>query len=87
MPEDVIVTLDIDHPRPQDLTVALHQPGGGYEVLWEGEADPDAKVSAGWGIERDNMVNGSWTLEVIDNVSGQTGTLNGWSMFITSRWD
>lgn len=87
VPEDVIVTLDIDHPRPQDLTVALHQPGGGYEVLWDGETDPKSKLSAGWGIERDNMVNGTWTLEIIDNVSGEAGTLNGWSLYLSSRWD
>jgi len=87
VPEDVIVTLDIDHPNPADLTVALHQPGGGYEVLWDSEADPKTKISAGWGIERDNEVNGTWTLEIIDNVTGETGELNGWSMFITSRWD
>ena len=87
VPEDVIVTLDIDHPSPEDLTVALHQPGGGYEVLWDRQADPPNKVSAGWGIERDNMVNGTWTLEITDHVSAGTSALNSWSMFVSSRWD
>jgi len=87
VPLDVVVTLDIDHPRPQDLFVALHQPGGAYAVLWDHEADPPSVIEKPNGIEGDNMVNGTWTLDVVDTVTGETGTLNGWSMWISSNFD
>lgn len=86
VPMDVIVTLDIDHPRPADLIVELFQPGGGYELLWDHEANPAYELNP-YGIERDNMINGTWRLEVTDTVTGEAGVLNGWSMWLTSRWD
>jgi subtilisin-like proprotein convertase family protein len=32
-------------------------------------------------------VNGEWFLTVIDTASGNVGTLEGWSLELTSRWD
>ena len=87
VPMDVMVTLDIDHPRKQDLVVFLHQPGGAGGTLWNNEANPPSFFEVAPGIEGDNMVNGPWILEVTDTVTGETGTINGWSMWITSRWD
>jgi hypothetical protein len=87
VPLDVIVTLDIDHPRPQDLLVALHQPGGAYAVLWDHETSPPSVIEQPSGLEGDNMVNGTWTLDVIDTVTGEKGTVNGWSMWISSNFD
>lgn len=87
VPVDVVVTIDIDHPNKEDLIVALHQPGGGYEVLWDRQANPPMEVSAGWGIERDNMVNGVWTLEIIDTVTGNAGEFRGANLYLSSRWD
>ncbi len=87
VPLDVIVDLDISHPRKQDLVVVLHQPGGADAVLWNHEADPPSHIVAPRGIEGDNMVNGDWKLEITDTVSGEQGTLVGWSMWISSNWD
>lgn len=87
VPMDVSVTLDIDHPRKEDLVVFLHQPGGAGGYLWNLDANPPAFIEAAPGIEGDNMVNGPWILEVTDTVTGEAGTINGWSMWITSRWD
>jgi|GEM_PF-3600283 DNA uptake protein ComE-like DNA-binding protein len=87
VPVDVVVTIDVNHPHPEDLIVALHQPGGGYEILWNHEANPPTQVSAGWGIERDNMVNGVWTIDVIDTVSGNAGELLGVSLWLSSNYD
>ncbi len=86
VPMDLIVTLEIDHPRPQDLTVELFQPNGGYDLLWDHEASPAPVVNA-WGIERDNSINGTWELRVTDTVLGETGFLVGWQMWVTSRYD
>lgn len=87
VPMDVIVTLDIDHPRPQDLHVGLHQPGGAYAVLWNNHPSPPSVVEQPLGVEFDNMVNGVWRLEVLDTATGEVGTIDGWSMWISSRWD
>ncbi|MBW2454584.1 MAG: proprotein convertase P-domain-containing protein [Deltaproteobacteria bacterium] len=87
VPVDVVLTIDIVHPNPADLVVVLHQPGGGMEVIWDHEPNPPSEVSAGWGIERDNMVNGTWTVEVIDTVNGNSGQLLGFTLWLTSNWD
>ena len=87
VPVDVVMFIDVIHPNPADLVVALHQPGGGYELIWDHDPNPPYQVSAGPGIERDNMVNGTWTVEVIDTVSGNAGELRGLSLWLSSRWD
>ncbi len=87
VPLDVVVDLEIDHPRKQDLVVVLHQPGGAEAVLWNHEQDPPSHIVAPAGIEGDNMVNGDWVLEITDTVSGESGTLKGWKMWLSSNWD
>ena len=87
VPMDVVVDLEIEHPRPQDLRVVLHQPGGASAVLWNHQATPPSHIVAPSGLEGDNMVNGDWILEVTDTVTGQSGTLKSWKMWISSNWD
>ena len=87
VPMDVIVDLDIDHPRKQDLVVILHQPGGADALLWNHQVEPPTHFETPSGLEGDNMVNGDWVLEIRDTVSGQSGSLRGWSMWISSRYD
>jgi Proprotein convertase P-domain len=87
VPLDVVVDLQIDHPRPQDLVVVLHQPGNAEAILWNHTANPPTHFVTPSGIEGDNMVNGDWQLEITDTVSGQSGTLVHWSMWISSNWD
>lgn len=87
VPFDVVVDLEIDHPRPQDLLVVLHQPGGASAVLWNHEAAPKSHFVWPSGLEGDNMVNGEWVLEVTDTVSGQSGTIKSWKMWLSSNWD
>lgn len=87
VPLDVVVDLDIDHPRKQDLVVVLHQPGGAEAVLWNHQQDPPSHIVAPAGIEGDNMVNGDWVLEITDTVSGESGTLNSWKMWLSSNYD
>ncbi|MCA9596467.1 MAG: proprotein convertase P-domain-containing protein [Myxococcales bacterium] len=87
VPMDVVVDLDIDHPRKQDLVVVLHQPGGAEATLWNHQANPPSHIVAPSGIEGDNMVNGDWVLEIRDTVSGESGTLKSWKMWLSSNWD
>lgn len=89
VPEDVIVHLEITHPRKQDLKIILTQPSSAEGIVWNVNSAGDARVVMGpaTGIERDSSVNGVWTLTVIDTVAGSIGTLNGWSLELTSRMD
>jgi DNA uptake protein ComE-like DNA-binding protein len=87
VPLDIVATLDIDHPRPSDLIVTLHHSAGTSAVLWNQESNPSAEVIVHCCIERDYYVNGTYTLEIVDTQGGETGTLNGFSLWVTSRYD
>jgi hypothetical protein len=86
VPMDIMVTLDIDHPRPQDLVVTLVSTNGSDSVLWNHDDSPDYYLPAN-GIERDNYINGKLTLHVVDSVTGESGTLNGFKLMVSSRYD
>lgn len=86
VPMDIMVTLDIDHPRPSDLVVTLVSTNGSDSVLWNHDDTPDYYLPAN-GIERDNYINGTLTLQVVDTVSGESGTLNGFKLLVSSRYD
>lgn len=86
VPMDIVVTLDIDHPRPADLVVTLTSTNGSGGVLWNHEDSPEYQLTAA-GIEGDNYINGTLTLHVVDTVSGVSGTLNGFELYVSSRYD
>lgn len=86
VPEDIMVTIDLDHPRPQDLVVTLYSTNGSDSLLWNHEQSPAFHLPA-LGIERDNEVNAKLTLEVIDTVSGEAGVLKGFEVWVSSRYD
>ncbi|MBL8914586.1 MAG: proprotein convertase P-domain-containing protein [Archangium sp.] len=87
--EDVIVHLEITHPRKSDLRIVLTQPSSAESVVWNVDSNGDARVVMGGssGVERDSQVNGVWFLTVFDTRSGSVGTLDGWSLELTSRMD
>jgi hypothetical protein len=87
VPEDVIVHLEIDHPRKQELRILLTQPSSAQTTVWEVNSAGEARVVMGGTVERDSNVNGVWTLTVIDTAENNLGTLNGWSLELTSRMD
>lgn len=87
VPEDIMVTLDIDHPRPADLVVTLEGANGSEAVLWNHDQSPDYYLPALCCIDRDDFVNGVWTIHVTDTVTGEVGQLSGYRLFVTSRWD
>ncbi|MBA3460897.1 MAG: proprotein convertase P-domain-containing protein [Deltaproteobacteria bacterium] len=87
VPEDLIVNLDIDHPRKTDLYIVLTQPSSAESLIWDVDSAGLARVVVGASLERDASVNGTWTLHVSDHFGGSAGTLRGWSLELTSRFD
>ncbi len=87
VPVDVILYLEVDHPHPEDLLVELYQPGGGYEVIWDHQADTPFMNLAGPGIERDNMANGVWTIKITDTVPGNAGEFGGSMLWLSTNMD
>jgi len=87
VPVDMVVTLHLDHPRPEDLTVVLRSPNTADQaVLLNHEPYTPGPIIAR-GIPGDDAVNGIWSLQVTDSVPGETGRLLGWSVYLLSRWD
>lgn len=83
---DIVVTLDVTHPRPEDLAVTLSNPLGTEASVVSGAATISGDHIVR-GIPSDEDANGDWTLKVTDTASGQRGTLGGWSVYIISTYD
>ena len=86
VPVDIVVTLHLDHPRPQDLLVVLEDPNKQHGVVLNHQIWSPGPIVASVG-SGDDTVNGEWTLHVTDSVSGETGRLLGWSVYLLSNWD
>ena len=86
MPVDVILTLDIDHPRPSDLIVTIDNFNGYSETVWNNESNPSNEIIVR-AFPSDDAVNGTYNVHIEDTVSGQSGTLLGWDLYIVSNWD
>jgi len=87
VPEDIVVTLDLDHPRPEDLVIRLISTNGSDSMLWDHDPNAGRETNPALGIERDNYINGTFTLEIVDTVAGESGTLHGVSLWVSSRYD
>ncbi len=90
VPEDIVVTVDLQGADPSGLRLVLADPQGTESHLWDGPAAGGApmptELLALDGISRDDNVNGTWTL-TIDNVSSPAGTLATWNLYVSSRFD
>lgn len=82
VPYGGILTLKLDHDNWSDLAVTLQRSGGdpvNVTLTQEGLAS---------GIivrpPTDDSVNGVWTLNVKNTVTGETGVLKGWSVYFES---
>ena len=78
------VTVDATHPYKGDLTVKLQRIGVGQVVLQEADASSGAfgKQTFSVGDFVGEESKGTWRLIVSDVASGDSGTLNGWSLEI-----
>jgi hypothetical protein len=91
VPEDIAVTVNLEHTDPSSLVIKLVDPNGTEGMVWNGPAMGSAPfvpyVLVNNGISRDERVNGLWGLS-IQNVGGRgQGSLKGWDLHLTSRWD
>jgi subtilisin-like proprotein convertase family protein len=89
---DADLTATIRHEFPGDLLVTLTNPSGNEMVVFDGQVnawDDETITLSGpiVGLSGDESVNGVWTLRVVDREARDVGTLEGWALTITSRWD
>ncbi|HLU29581.1 MAG TPA: S8 family serine peptidase [Glycomyces sp.] len=75
------VTVDITHSYRGDLEIYLIAPDGTVYQLKDRGWDSGDDVRASYGLDLSGeSASGTWTLRVVDVYSGDTGTLNGWSI-------
>eukprot|EP01060_Flectonema_neradi_P037536 TRINITY_DN758_c0_g1_i1.p1 TRINITY_DN758_c0_g1~~TRINITY_DN758_c0_g1_i1.p1 ORF type:complete len:373 (+),score=100.34 TRINITY_DN758_c0_g1_i1:45-1163(+) len=93
VPEDILMMLDGSAvTNPQDLKIILTDPNGhGIATYWDGPNEGAGKtipssVRMLGSISRDDTVNGKWTV-TITNAGSATGSITGFSLYLTSRWD
>ena len=86
VPVDIVVTLHLAHPRPEDLVVRLENPQGEQGTVLNLESWSPGQIAVRVG-SGDDAVNGRWALEVTDTVAGEQGKLLGWSLYLVSNFD
>jgi len=92
-PVDVVVTLKLDHPQPEDLVITLYDPQGSPKTPGEGASftlwdhTPNGESTIVAGFPGDDGVNGEWKLHVQDTEAGAQGALKGWSIYLLSNFD
>ena len=83
--EWVEVVFDAEHTQRGDLEITLTSPDGTESILAETHRDVNDDFDS-WVFTSarhwDESSLGDWTLEVTDNVTGETGTLNDWQLNI-----
>ncbi len=89
---DVRLHLHVSHPRIADLKVTLENPAGTSVVVFDGKpTDVAPELYLDYtpvvGFPGDESVNGLWKLSAADKKSGKTGSLYGFGLELTSRWD
>jgi subtilisin-like proprotein convertase family protein len=99
VPSGTIVAVDVDiqvtHPDAGELMVALTAPDGSAVTLHDHTAAGTAGLIGNWestlavdgpGSLADlvgSTNKGTWTLTVVDNIPGNTGTLDSWGLNFT----
>jgi leucyl aminopeptidase len=76
------VSVNITHPRRGDLRLRLFAPdGSSYLLKPSSSTDTAANVVATYTVNLSTeLLNGTWKLRAIDVATGNTGTLNSWSI-------
>lgn len=87
---DVELALWVSHNDPSQLVATLVNPAGAEVVVFDGananasELFIDGPVL---GFSGDESANGTWTLRVVDSVSGEAGTIERWTLRLGTRMD
>ena len=84
--ETVELEVDIDHTNRSNLDIVLVSPSGTESWLAKKYHDGNGVPDLNWKFSSvhhwDEYSDGTWTLKIRDVVSGDTGTLNSWSLNI-----
>ncbi len=80
------VHINITHTYVGDLIIKLTSPSGTTATLWNREGGGNDDIDQDFDVSDFNGENasGTWTLNVSDNASADTGTLNSWSLNVTT---
>ena len=78
---EVRLRATIQHRRPTDVRVIVTSPSGTEQVVAEGASELDVLV-AGFDGE---PANGFWSLHLIDRRADEVGSLERWTLDVTSR--
>jgi len=85
---DVEIDLVVSHPDATQLRITLTNPAGAEVVVFDGESsEVFLRRHPVLGFSGDEMVNGEWTLRIVDDVAGDAGTLERWTLHLGSRFD
>ena len=80
---NVTATVNISHGWIGDLEISLRSPSGLSRTLWTGETlDSGTSLSRSFTVSDFNgqAGSGNWDLIVVDRKSGDSGTINNWSI-------
>ena len=85
--EYIDVTVDLLHPSFRDLKIELVSPSSAVSVLspsYDGDDkyEMEGRFRLGAAKHLGENATGTWTLRLIDEVTGNSGTLNFWSLRI-----
>jgi hypothetical protein len=75
--EDVLVQLELRHPRPADLRVTIENPAGVVATVMSGASYPSGEVVdiGVFGLPGGQAIRGTWTLTILDETPGQAGEI------------
>ena len=83
-PTSLRVNVDIRHPNIGDLVVDLIAPGGAvYRLHSRTGGTTDNLITAYTRDASSVVANGTWQLRVNDQVAGNAGFINGWSLVMS----
>ncbi len=85
--ESFHVSVEITHPFPYELTLRLRREGGREFVLLTEDASSTGGIDRTFAVPGfvGEDIAGDWTLIVVDGASGDTGTLDAWSIQAATR--
>ena len=87
VPVDVVLTVDVTHERPSDLVLTIDNFNGYGTTLWDGTDDAPSLEMVVYAFPSDDEVHGEYTVRLTDTVPGESGTLHGWDLLVTSIYD
>jgi subtilisin family serine protease/subtilisin-like proprotein convertase family protein len=89
---DIRVTVDLEHEFLGDVEIYLKLPSNQTILLQNRTLGTNTELKVAYSLDTtpalklalNHSIRGSWMLQVIDRVAGDTGTLKGWSMTLAA---